>query len=244
MKRNAMLEFLQLHIGHSDFDGLNLISIGNSAAYLREKLAGTVHTGIRGCCILTRSSHDASLPETKRAGSMLHLKPRRFLSGKGGCPGLCAFRRPRGQTEPVQDNQAHWRSVPETIASKLQCFFFAMLPKTWMLDTFVCECKGLPSAGSMKWCCLKQKRFIVEVYSCKPCCWLNVPLGIWSGKTAFFLPPRNDQLKTLTSHLEAVCDLADGQNSGAKLFGTLHGAVWIHYHWPQAEPNQPCQLNN
>lgn len=139
-----MLEFLQLHIGHSDFDGLNLISIGNSAAYLREKLAGTVHTGIGGCCILTRSSHDASLPETKRAGSMLHLKPRRFLSGKGGCPGLRAFRRPRGQTEPVQDNQAHWRSVPETIASKLQCFF-AMLPKTWMLDTFVCECKGLSS---------------------------------------------------------------------------------------------------
>lgn len=30
MKRNAMLEFLQLHIGHSDFDGLNLISIGDS----------------------------------------------------------------------------------------------------------------------------------------------------------------------------------------------------------------------
>ena len=35
MKRNAMLEFLQLHIGHSDFDGLNLISIGNFAPYLR-----------------------------------------------------------------------------------------------------------------------------------------------------------------------------------------------------------------
>lgn len=30
MKRNAMLEFLQLHIGQSDFDGLNLISIGDS----------------------------------------------------------------------------------------------------------------------------------------------------------------------------------------------------------------------
>jgi hypothetical protein len=31
MKRNAMLEFLQLHIGQSDFDGLNLISIGTMA---------------------------------------------------------------------------------------------------------------------------------------------------------------------------------------------------------------------
>ena len=44
---------------------------------------------------------------------------RRLLSGERSSPGLRPFRRPRGKTEPVQNHQADWRSLPEATAAQL-----------------------------------------------------------------------------------------------------------------------------